>query len=170
MRRQTTKQTIDLDLPAFLFDPNLERSVKAKYLEKEINEQAQTVEDFQKFGASEATISVELKKLQELQNIASQNFRHDIAQKLKRTKSKASYLKEKLGLGLDEGPTPRNHKLRKCSSVVTPSPIQEESEKPFSKLKRIKSGEALTTLEEMDNEKDFWTNNDVLTNVHYSTR
>ena len=152
LRRQTTKQTIDLDLPAFLFDPNLERSVKAKYLEKEINEQAQTVEDFQKFGASEATISVELKKLQELQNIASQNFRHDIAQKLKRTKSKASYLKEKLGLGLDEGPTPRNHKLRKCSSVVTPSPIQEESEKPFGKLKRIKSGEALTTLEEMDNE------------------
>ena len=157
LKRQTTKQTIDLDLPHFLFDPNLERSVKAKYLDAYINEQAQTVEDLQKFGASEATVNPELKKLQELQNIASQNFRYDIAQKLKRTKSKASYIKEKFGLGIEqhEGPTPRTHRLRKCSSVVSASPIKEESEKPFGKLKKIKSGETLSTMEEDDNEESF---------------
>ena len=150
LRRQATRQTIDLDLPHFLFDPNLERSTKAKYLDAYINEQAQTVEDLQKFGASEATVNSELKKLQELQNIASQNFRYDIAQKLKRTKSKASYIKEKFGLGIDqyESPYPRSQRLRKCSSVVAPSPIKEEPEKPFGNLKRIRSGETLSTMEE----------------------
>jgi tRNA isopentenyl-2-thiomethyl-A-37 hydroxylase MiaE len=43
--------------------------------------------------------SSEIRKLQELQNIASKNFRQDLAQKLRRQKSKASYLKEKFGLG-----------------------------------------------------------------------
>ena len=154
LKRQATRQTIDLDLPHYLFDPNLERSVKAKYLDADINEQAQTVEDLQKFGASEATIYTELKKLQELQNIASQNFRYDIAQKLKRTKSKASYIKEKFGLGIEqyEGPTPRAHRFRKSSSVVTASPLKEEPDRPFGKLKRIKSGETLSTMEEVDNE------------------
>ena len=154
LKRQATRQTIDLDLPHYLFDPNLERSVKAKYLDADINEQAQTVEDLQKFGASEATIYTELKKLQELQNIASQNFRYDIAQKLKRTKSKASYIKEKFGLGIEqyEGPTPRAHRFRKSSSVATASPLKEEPDRPFGKLKRIKSGETLSTMEEVDNE------------------
>ena len=157
LKRQTTRQTIDLDLPHFLFDPNLERNTKAKYLDAYINEQAQTVEDLQKFGASEATVNSELKKLQELQNIASQNFRYDIAQKLRRTKSKASYIKEKFGLGIDQydGPTPRSHRLRKCSSMAGPSPIKEESEKTFGNLKRIKSGETLSTMEEIETEEDY---------------
>ena len=47
----------------------------AKYLEHEINEQAKTLEDLQKLGASDATVSAEMKKLNELQNIASKNFR-----------------------------------------------------------------------------------------------
>jgi hypothetical protein len=34
----------DVDLPAFLFDPSLDKAVVAKYLEHEINEQAKTVE------------------------------------------------------------------------------------------------------------------------------
>ena len=41
-------QQIDLDLPPFLFDPNLDKAVVAKYLEHEINEQAKTLEDLQK--------------------------------------------------------------------------------------------------------------------------
>ena len=155
LRRQTTRQTIDLDLPAYLFDPNLERSVKAKYLDADINEQSKTVDDLQKLGASEATINTEKKKLDELQNIASQNFRYDIAQKLKRTKSKASYIKEKFGLGIEQhdGPTARTHRFRKSSSVIAASPIKEESDKPFGKLKKIKSGETLSTMEEVDYEE-----------------
>ena len=47
----------------------------AKYLEHEINEQAKTLEDLQKLGASDATVNAEMKKLNELQNIASKNFR-----------------------------------------------------------------------------------------------
>ena len=52
LRRQKTQQ-VDLDLPAFLFEPSLEKSVIAKYLEQEINEQAKVVEDLQKLGASD---------------------------------------------------------------------------------------------------------------------
>ena len=52
LRRQKTQQ-VDLDLPSFLFEPSLEKSVVAKYLEKEINEQAKVVEDLQKLGASD---------------------------------------------------------------------------------------------------------------------
>ena len=74
LKRQKTQQ-IDLDLPPFLFDPNLDKAVVAKYLEHEINEQAKTLEDLQKLGASDATVNAEMKKLNELQNIASKNFR-----------------------------------------------------------------------------------------------
>ena len=102
LRRQKTQQ-VDLDLPAFLFEPSLEKSVVAKYLEQEINEQAKVVEDLQKLGASDHIVSSEIRKLQELQNIASKNFRQDLAQKLRRQKSKASYFKEKFGLGTGGG-------------------------------------------------------------------
>ena len=47
LKRQKTQQ-IDLDLPPFLFDPNLDKALVAKYLEHEINEQAKTLEDLQK--------------------------------------------------------------------------------------------------------------------------
>lgn len=98
MRRQKTQQ-IDLDLPSFLYDSHLDKNTLAKYLEQEINEQAKTVEDLQQLGATEQTINAEIKKLNELQSIASKNFRQDLAQKLRRQKSKASYLREKFGLG-----------------------------------------------------------------------
>ena len=51
--------------------------------------QAKMVEDLQKLGASDATVSAEVKKLNELQNIASKNFRQDLVEKLKRQKTKA---------------------------------------------------------------------------------
>jgi len=37
------RQQIDLDLPAFLFDPSLNKHVVAKYLENEINEQVMAI-------------------------------------------------------------------------------------------------------------------------------
>jgi hypothetical protein len=46
----------DLDLPLYLFDPNLEKGVVAKYLESDINEQAKVIEDLQKLGASDHTV------------------------------------------------------------------------------------------------------------------
>ena len=63
------------------------------------------VEDLQKLGASEQTVGLEMKKLNELQNIASKNFRQDLAEKLRRQKSKATYFKEKFGLGPGSGAT-----------------------------------------------------------------
>ncbi len=145
MWKRQKNQQIDLDLPAFLFDPNLEKSVVAKYLEHEINEQAKTVEDLQKLGASDHTVASEQKKLNELQNIASKNFRADLAEKLRRQKTKASYFKEKFGLGPGGG-TPSSsggHTSRllaaKSKSVCIPSPTAEEPE--FLRDIRQKSAE-----------------------------
>ena len=66
-------------------------------------------------------------KLQVLQAIASKNFRQEIIQKLRRQKSKASYIRDKFGLG--PGSTNRDHKLDKIGkskSVALPSPIKED--------------------------------------------
>ena len=135
LKRQKTQQ-IDLDLPPFLFDPNLDKNVVAKYLEHEINEQAKTVEDLQKLGASEQTIAAEMKKLNELQNIASKNFRQDLVERIRRQKSKASYFKEKFGLGSGStagaggvSSSSSAHRLgAKSKSIAIPSPTSEESE------------------------------------------
>lgn len=151
LRRQKTMQGVDLDLP-FLLDPNIEKNELAKHLEQEINEQAKIVEDLQKLGASEQTVTSEMKKLQLLQNIASKNFRQDLVQKLRRQKSKASYLREKFGLG-PGSITNSHHKLDrigKSKSVALPSPIKEESymdefETAGSKLKKVHSGETLNS-------------------------
>lgn len=96
-------QQIDLDLPSFLFNPNLSKGEVSKYLENEINEQAKTVEDLQKLGASKQTVNCEMKKLTELQNIASKNFRLEMVERIRRQKSRASYFKEKFGLGSGGG-------------------------------------------------------------------
>jgi hypothetical protein len=134
LKRQKTQQ-IDLDLPPFLFDPNLDKNVVAKYLEHEINEQAKTVEDLHKLGASEQTITAEMKKLNELQNIASKNFRQDLVERIRRQKSKASYFKEKFGLGSAAGQaasgssSSSSHRLgAKSKSVCIPSPTMENPE------------------------------------------
>ena len=125
----------------FLDDPKIEKNELAKYLEQEINEQAKVVEDLQKLGASEPIVVSEMKKLQVLQAIASKNFRQDLVQKLRRQKNKASYIRDKFGLG----PSMQNHKLKdigKSKSVaatIKEDPILEETFVP--KLKKIASGE-----------------------------
>ena len=115
-------------------------------------------------GASEATVAAETKKLKELQNIAMKNFRQELAQKLRRQKSKASYIKEKFGLGPGGGPvSSHGHRLSKAKSVaLASSPIKEElpsikeaawtqsGSSGTGQLKRIRSGEALDTSEADD--------------------
>jgi hypothetical protein len=54
--KQISTFQADLDLPLYLFDPNLEKGVVAKYLESDINEQAKVIEDLQKLGASDHTV------------------------------------------------------------------------------------------------------------------
>ena len=158
LRRQKTLQQVDLDLP-FLDDPKIEKNELAKCLEQEINEQAKVLEDLQKLGASEHTVASEMKKLQVLQAIASKNFRQDLVQKLRRQKSKASYIRDKFGLG--PGSTNRDHKLDKIGkskSVALPSPIKEEPpDYDFAtrpKLKKIHSGEILNSSYD-DSEFEF---------------
>ena len=112
-----------------MFDPKIEESMKAKFLEQEINELAKFVEDLQlQLGASEATVAAETKKLKELQNIAMKNFRQELAQKLRRQKSRAYYIKEKFGLGPGGGPvSSHGHRLSKAKSIaLASSPVREE--------------------------------------------
>ena len=148
LKRQKTLQQMDLDLP-FLDDPRIEKLEMAKRLEQEINEQAKIVEDLQKLGASELTVSAEMRKLSVLQAIASKNFRQDLVQKLRRQKSKASYFRDKFGLG-PSTLTSNHHKLDKIGkskSVALPSPIKEEGSilDRAPKLKKIHSGEMLNS-------------------------
>ena len=73
-----------------------------------------------------------MKKLQVLQAIASKNFRQDLVQKLRRQKNKASYIKDKFGLGPGSTVSTTTHppkldKIGKSKSVALPSPVKEES-------------------------------------------
>ena len=159
LKRQKTQQ-IDLDLPSFLFDPNFEKSAKAKMLQQEINELAKFVEGLPELGASEATIAAETKKLRELQNIAQKNFKQEMAQKLRRQKSKVGNWKVPFGLGAGQVVSQHGHRLSKAKSIniaSSSSPMREDMPSPFGvgggKLKRIRSGEALditTTIIEDD--------------------
>ena len=86
----------------------------------------------QKLGASEPIVVSEMKKLQVLQAIASKNFRQDLVQKLRRQKNKASYIKDKFGLGPGSTVSTTTHppkldKIGKSKSVALPSPVKEES-------------------------------------------
>lgn len=56
--------TFNENLPAFVFDPNLDARRRAKLLEIEMNEQAKTVDDLKKLGASASTIEQEMRRLQ----------------------------------------------------------------------------------------------------------
>ena len=80
----------EFDLPQFLYNPTIRKQEMAKLLEAEINEQTRLIDDLRKLGASEATVTTEVKKLFELQNIASSNFRQELVQKIRRQKSSKS--------------------------------------------------------------------------------
>ena len=155
--KKQKNQTVDLDLPSFLFDPSLDRNTKAKFLDHEITDQAKIVEDLQQLQASEPLLSSEMKKLEVLQNIASKNFRQDIVQRLRRQKSKASSIREKFGLGPSGGGviSALGHRLNKAKSVSISSPSKEVVGFPvFAGLKRIKSGEVLVAKNEFELEEE----------------
>ena len=63
------------DLPDFVYDPSLDPKTRARLIEKEMNEQAQAVEDLRQLGASPSTVDTEMRKLQELQAAVFHDFR-----------------------------------------------------------------------------------------------
>lgn len=61
-------------------------------LEKEMTEQARIIQDLRSLGASSATVEQEMRRLQELEALASKDFRRVMLQRLKRQSVKASSL------------------------------------------------------------------------------
>ncbi|CAB4060691.1 unnamed protein product [Lepeophtheirus salmonis] len=165
------RHKVDIDLPAFLFNQNLSRSTRAKYLEQEINEQAKVVEDLQKLGACDSTVNSEIKKLNELQNIASKTFRQDLAQKLRRQKSKATYIKEKFGLGAAGSNHPRLSLASKSKSLCIPSPTREDFDlNSMSQFKRKKFGDSINVSLDEETASDLLEDSDLtLTNKSFLT-
>jgi hypothetical protein len=105
-------------LPGFVFDPNIDAKKRSKLIEKEMNEQAKTINDLRALGASHSTIEQEMRKLQELEAVAFKDFRRDMIQKLRRQSVKASSIKGKFGLGSKTN-------AYKSRSFVVPSPTPE---------------------------------------------
>ncbi|XP_036364401.1 transmembrane protein KIAA1109 homolog isoform X4 [Octopus sinensis] len=96
----TRRQTIAAEhLPAFVFDTTLEPKVRARLIEKEMNEQAIVVQDLKQLGASQSVVDIEIRKLEGLQMLLFNDFRRDVLNKLKKQGEKASVLKDTLGLG-----------------------------------------------------------------------
>ena len=93
------RAAFEVDLPDFVFAPNLDSRTRARLIEQEMNEQAKVVDDLKQLGASSATIEAEQRKLKELQAALFNDFRQDIINKLRRQSVRASGLKDKLGLG-----------------------------------------------------------------------
>ena len=72
---------------------------RSRLIEKEMSEQARIIQDLRSLGASSATVEQEMRRLQELEALASKDFRRVMLQRLKRQSVKASSIKDKLGLG-----------------------------------------------------------------------
>lgn len=70
-----------------------------RLIERKMNDQAKVVEDLKQLGASQNTIEIEERKLQELKMAVCLDFRQEFMKKLRRKSVKASALKDKLGLG-----------------------------------------------------------------------
>lgn len=63
---------------------------RSKLIEKEMSEQARIIQDLKLLGASSATVEQEMRRLQELEALASKDFRRVMLQRLKRQSVKAS--------------------------------------------------------------------------------
>ena len=77
---------------------------RSRLIEKEMSEQARIIQDLRSLGASSATVEQEMRRLQELEALASKDFRRVMLQRLKRQSVKASSIKDKLGLGNPANP------------------------------------------------------------------
>ena len=80
-------------------DSHLNSKQWTRLIEKKMNDQAKVVEDLKQLGASQNTIEIEERKLQELKMAVCLDFRQEFMKKLRRKSVKASALKDKLGLG-----------------------------------------------------------------------
>ncbi|XP_059164299.1 bridge-like lipid transfer protein family member 1 [Physella acuta] len=85
-------------LPEEIFSDTFDPKERARKIEREMNEQAKIVQELKECGATEATIEIERKKLEDLQMLLFQDFRRDFLEMLKRKGDKANLIKDKLGL------------------------------------------------------------------------
>lgn len=76
------------NIPAFIFDPNLDSKKRSLMMRKEMSEQVKTINDLRTLGATAQTIAAEERRLQELQALCYKYFRRDMIHKWKRPKSK----------------------------------------------------------------------------------
>ncbi|XP_039287951.1 LOW QUALITY PROTEIN: transmembrane protein KIAA1109 [Nilaparvata lugens] len=82
-------------LPAFALDPSIDAKIRSKLIEKEMNEQAKTINVLRSLGASQGTIEHEMKKLHKLEAMVFKDFRRDMIQRLRRQNVKTSDVKSK---------------------------------------------------------------------------
>lgn len=68
------------NIPAFVFDPNLDSKKRSLMMKKEMHEQLKTINDLRTLGATPNTIAHEERRLQELQTICYKYFRRDMMQ------------------------------------------------------------------------------------------
>ncbi|KAH9519850.1 hypothetical protein Btru_071066, partial [Bulinus truncatus] len=145
-------------LPEEIFSDKFDPKERARKIEREMNEQAKIVQELKECGATEATIEIERKKLEDLQSLLFQDFRRDFLEMLKRKGDKASLIKGKLGLStkpsthLKTKPS-GSRRLTKSSSDRQPSSsagkeiykTRRQSE-DFSKIPKVSfSGSHLST-------------------------
>ncbi|GFO25616.1 fragile site-associated protein, partial [Plakobranchus ocellatus] len=86
-------------LPEEIFLDTFDPKERVRKIEREMNEQAKIVQELKECGATEGTIEIERKKLEDLQALLFQDFRRDFMEKLKRQGDRANIIKDKLGLG-----------------------------------------------------------------------
>ncbi|XP_055893241.1 bridge-like lipid transfer protein family member 1 isoform X2 [Biomphalaria glabrata] len=113
-------------LPEEIFSEKFDPKERARKIEREMNEQAKVVQELKECGATEATIEIERKKLEDLQALLFQDFRRDLLEMLKRKGDKASLIKGKLGLSSKPSThlrpkSPSARRLAKSSSDRHPS-------------------------------------------------
>lgn len=86
-RRRRTERSVTIS--ETLTVPRSARQ-RSRLIEKEMSEQARIIQDLKLLGASSATVEQEMRRLQELEALASKDFRRVMLQRLKRQSVKAS--------------------------------------------------------------------------------
>ncbi|KAL3880212.1 hypothetical protein ACJMK2_032469 [Sinanodonta woodiana] len=96
-RRQSTVADC---LPGFVYDTSVDPKLRARLIEKEMNEQARLVQELRESCALQSRIDAETRKLEELKAILFQDFKREFISRIKKQSERASVIKDKLGIGL----------------------------------------------------------------------
>uniref|UniRef100_T1J6C2 Bridge-like lipid transfer protein family member 1 C-terminal domain-containing protein n=1 Tax=Strigamia maritima TaxID=126957 RepID=T1J6C2_STRMM len=104
-------------VPGFPFDNDMDAKKRSRLIEKEMNEQAKTVNDLRTLGASQSTIEQEIRRLHELEAAVFNDFRRDVIKKLRRQS-----VRDKLGLG-----SKSSSHMRSKSIVIPHSPSTDDN-------------------------------------------